>query len=146
MPINRRRGFAHERDLAKRLYEHGFAVMRAPASGSKAKHLIYPDLIAIYQGKIIACEIKTSKKPRPIYIDKYQVDKLIDFTRRSGGEAYIAVKTIGSGIWTFIPLDQLERTERGRYKITKDLISKGIKLGALIATIKGVKKLTDFTK
>jgi len=30
----RRKGFAHERELAVRLYREGFAVIRAPASGS----------------------------------------------------------------------------------------------------------------
>lgn len=146
LPSNRTRGFAHERDLARKFYDHGFAVMRAPASGSKAKHLQYPDLIAIYQGKIIACEVKTTRKFRAIYIDKYQVDKLKEFVNRSGGEAYIAIKIIGSSDWFFVPLDQLEKTERGMYKVTRDNLSKGIRLEALISIVKGVKRLIDFTK
>ncbi|MEM1828904.1 MAG: Holliday junction resolvase, partial [Desulfurococcaceae archaeon] len=36
------KGFSHERDLVRRLWEYGFAVMRAPASGSKAKRVRYP--------------------------------------------------------------------------------------------------------
>ncbi|MEM0326303.1 MAG: Holliday junction resolvase, partial [Desulfurococcaceae archaeon] len=49
----RRRGFFHERDLVRRLWEHGFAVIRAPASGSRVKHVVYPDIVALYKGKVI---------------------------------------------------------------------------------------------
>ncbi|HIC99009.1 MAG TPA: Holliday junction resolvase, partial [Pyrodictiaceae archaeon] len=38
------RGFEAERDLARRLWQKGFAVIRAPASGAKTKHYVYPDL------------------------------------------------------------------------------------------------------
>jgi len=144
LPSVRRRGFAHERDLARRLWERGFAVMRAPASGSKAKRLLYPDVVAIYRGRVVAFEVKTIKEPRSIYIDGEQVDKLIEFTKRSSGEAYIAVKVVGSGEWVFIPVDKLEKTSSGRFKVGKDLLSSGLKLEALVSIIKGVKKLSDF--
>lgn len=141
---SRARGFQHERDLAWRLWEHGFAVIRAPASGSRTRRLAYPDIVGIYKGKVIACEVKTTRKPRLIYLRKDQVDKLKEFARRAGGEAYIAVKHIGSGTWVFVPIDSLEETTGGRYKVTKELIARGIRLEALISMIKGVKRLIEF--
>ncbi|MEM0282497.1 MAG: Holliday junction resolvase, partial [Desulfurococcaceae archaeon] len=64
MSKSRIRGFSHERDLARKLWDHGLAVMRAPASGSKGKKLLYPDIVAIYKGKVIAVEVKTMKKAK----------------------------------------------------------------------------------
>lgn len=142
----RSRGFAHERDLVRRLWKHGLAVIRAPASGSRARTVLYPDIVAIYKGKVVAIEVKTAKTPRSIYIESIQVEKLLEFVNRAGGEAFIAVKVIGTGEWIFVPVSKLERTEGGNYKLSKDYITSGIKLEALISLIKGVKRITDFAK
>ncbi len=48
------RGTEYERDLAYKLYQRGWAVIRAPASGAKAKRYLYPDLVAIKKGRILA--------------------------------------------------------------------------------------------
>lgn len=146
MSTTRKRGFAHERDLASRFWNYGFAVLRAPASGSKTKRLLYPDLIAIYKGKVLVFEIKTMKKPRSLYIEQNQIKKLVEFADRAGGEAYLAVKVVGSGEWVFIPIYKLEKTEKGTFKVKRDVISEGYRFEALVSIIKGVKKLTDFTK
>ena len=114
---NRIRGFSHERDLARRLFRLGFAVIRAPASGSKAKHMIYPDLVAMKDGKIFAFEIKTTSKPRDIYIPKHQIDKLVEFCRRAGATPFVAVKIINHTGWRFIKLESLERTKSNNYKV-----------------------------
>jgi Holliday junction resolvase len=142
----RRRGFAHERDLARRLWERGLAVIRAPASGSKAKRVLYPDLVAIYRGRVVAFEVKTVKTPRSIYIEPEQVKKLVEFCNRAGGEPYIAVKVVGSGEWLFIPIQLLERTESGTYKISREALTRGLRLEALVSELKGVKKLSDFAQ
>ncbi len=142
---NRRRGFAHERDLVLKFWSHGFAVMRAPASGSKAKRVLYPDIVAIYKGRVIAVEVKTVREPRSIYIDGDQYEKLVEFSKRAGGEAYIAVKIIGSGEWIFIPIDKLVKTESGKYKLNIELLNTGLKLEGLVSLVKGVRKLTEFT-
>lgn len=144
LPNPRVRAFQHERDLVKRLWDYGFAVMRAPASGSKAKRIAYPDIVAIYKGKVIACEVKTMKKTRSIYLDGLQVEKLIEFSRRAGGDAFIAIKIVGSGSWLFIPIDKLEKVDDKRYKLTKDLMNSGLHLEALVSIIKGVRRLTEF--
>ncbi|MEM4528128.1 MAG: Holliday junction resolvase Hjc [Desulfurococcaceae archaeon] len=138
------KGFSHERDLVRRLWEYGFAVMRAPASGSKAKRVRYPDIVAIYRGKVIVIEAKTMKEDRPLYISGEQVDKLLEFANRSGGEAYIAVKKIGTGEWFFIPVEKLEKTQQGNYKLSVDHVHEGIRLEALISVVKSARKLTDY--
>ncbi|MEM0246343.1 MAG: Holliday junction resolvase Hjc [Desulfurococcaceae archaeon] len=146
MPSKRSRGFAHERDLLKKLWNHGLAVMRAPASGSKAKRVLYPDVVAIYKGKVIVAEVKTTRKTRTVYIESRQIEKLLDFANRAGAEAYIALKVVGTGEWFFIPVSKLERMESGRYKLGKDAINEGVRLEALISLIKGVKKLSEFSR
>lgn len=128
----RRRGFAHERDLARKLWNMGFAVMRAPASGSKAKRTRYPDLVAIMKGTVLAFEVKTTRNPSTIYIKREQVEKLLEFTRRAGGYPFIAVKIIGTGNWRFIPIKELEETSSGNYKITREKLGKGLSIRDLL--------------
>lgn len=118
--------------------------MRAPASGSKAKRLAYPDVVAIYKGRVLVMEVKTVKKPRNLYIEPHQVNKLLEFTERAGGEPYIALKVVGTGEWVFIPVSKLEKTESGKYRLRKETIVEGLKLESLVTIIKGVKKLTEF--
>lgn len=139
----KRKGFSHERDLARRLWSYGLAVIRAPASGSKVKHLVYPDLVALYKGKILVIEVKTTSKPRSIYIEKDKVSRLLEFARRASGEAYIAVKIIGTGEWRFIPVGKLVNAG-SKYKLPREAIESGIKLEALVSELKGVKKLDEF--
>ncbi|QOR95135.1 Holliday junction resolvase [Thermosphaera chiliense] len=141
---NRRRGFSHERDLVQRFWNHGFAVIRSPASGSKAKTILYPDIVAIYHGKVLAIEAKTIRRERTIYLKKQQVEKLIEFSKRAGGEAYIAVKIVGTGEWRFISLNSLQDT--GGLKITKTHLSASLKLEDLVSIVKGVRRLGDFSK
>ncbi|MEM2014258.1 MAG: Holliday junction resolvase Hjc [Desulfurococcaceae archaeon] len=139
----RRRGFFHERDLVRRLWEHGFAVIRAPASGSRVKHLVYPDIVALYKGKAIIAEVKSMSKPRAIYIEKSRVEKLQEFASRASGEAFIAVKIVGAGEWFFVPIDRL--IDAGStYKITPEILQNSIKLEALVSIVKGVRRLTEF--
>lgn len=130
---NRRIGFAHERELARKFWEKGFAVMRAPASGSKVKRVIYPDIVAIKDGKVIAIEVKTTHGELPIYIPKHQVDKVKEFIKRSSGLGYIAVKIIGTGKWYFIRIEDLKETTGGNYKVDEGVLRKGIRFRDLVA-------------
>jgi len=142
---NRVRGFSHERDLARRLWEYGFAVIRAPASGSRAKHLKYPDLVAIYQGRVLALEVKTTRGEKPVYVRGDQVEKLVEFSKRAGATPYIAVKYIGEGEWFFIPLEKLVKLEKGSFKIPVEAVREGLRLKALVSIIKGDKSILDYT-
>jgi Holliday junction resolvase len=144
---NRRRGFAQERDLAKKLWDKGFAVMRAPASGSKAKRLLYPDLVAIKNGVVFAFEVKTTRsRKRDIYIPRQQVDKLVEFSRRSGGMPFIAVKIVGEGDWFFIPLRDLQETGSGGYKLPLSRLETHsfLKMDNLLTLALGVRPLREY--
>ena len=135
MTITRRlriRGFEAERDLARKLWQKGFAVIRAPASGAKAKYYVYPDLVAIWRGKILVFEVKRRAKLAPLYIDARQVEKLKEFCRRAGGEAFIAIKIVDEKKWYFVPLAELEQTETGKYKISVEKIRNALTLEELV--------------
>ncbi|AFL66764.1 Holliday junction resolvase Hjc [Desulfurococcus amylolyticus] len=142
---NRSRGFSHERDLVRRLWDQGFAVIRAPASGSRARHVKYPDIVAIYHGKIVAMEVKTIKEERTIYVRWEQVEKLQEFSRRAGATPFIAVKFVGSGEWFLIPLEKLALSEGGAFKIPVETVKNSLRLKALISMIKGDKSILDYT-
>ncbi|ADV64812.1 Holliday junction resolvase Hjc [Desulfurococcus mucosus] len=142
---NRSRGFQHERDLARRLWEHGFAVVRAPASGSRARVLRYPDIVAIYRGRVIALEVKTLREEKPVYVRREQVEKLAEFSRRAGAMPFIAVKYVGEGEWFLVPLDRLVEAGEGNYKIPVEAVREGLRLKALVSQVKGDKSILDYT-
>ncbi|WP_434731380.1 Holliday junction resolvase Hjc [Thermogladius sp. KZ2Tp1] len=146
---NRKRGFAHERDLARRLWERGFAVMRAPASGSKAKRVLYPDVVAIMNGQVFAFEVKSTRAgEKTLYIQREQVQKLVEFVRRSGGSAFIAVKIVGRGEWMFVPVKELVETSGGNYKLSLGNLREGsfLRIDNLVAMALGVRPLREFLK
>jgi len=134
--VYRRRGFHYERELAKMLYRLGFAVIRAPASGSRAKRVFYPDIVAVYKRNILVLEVKARSEPCDIYIDKYKVERLRDFAERSGGEAYIAVKITSTGEWRVVPLNQLWTTKEGNYRVSKFILEKSARLEDVVERVK----------
>lgn len=140
---SRSRGFSHERDLVRRLWERGLAVIRAPASGSKAKRVPYPDVVAIYKGRVMVFEVKTTRKRKEIYIKRGQVEKLREFAERAGGKAFVAVKAVGTGEWLFAPVEALEQTPSGNYKVS--LEGGGLlKMEQILAEAMGVKSLSEY--
>lgn len=140
----RRRGFSHERDLVVKLWKKGFAVIRAPASGSKTKRTVYPDIVAIRDGIVLVFEVKTIGRVRDIYIESRQIEKLVEFARRAGGSGYVAIKIIGSGEWRFIPIDKLVKTAGGRFKVSKEVVENGVRLKELIVSLVKIKRLDEF--
>ena len=145
MTVTRRlrvQGFEAERDLARKLWQKGFAVIRAPASGAKAKHYVYPDLVAIWRGKILVFEVKRRTKMATLYIDAKQIEKLREFCRRAGGEAFIAIKIVNEKKWYFISLAELEQIETGKYKISVEKIRNALTLEELVKryTVKALDK------
>lgn len=136
----RSRGFRAERDLVTKLWARGFAVMRAPASGSKVKRAAYPDVVAIRKGHVAVFEVKSRSKEENIYIEKEQVDKLVEFATRAGGKAYIAVKVAGSD-WVFIPVELLEPTASG-YKVSREILARGLNIEQLEVDL-GIRETLD---
>jgi len=116
-------GFSHERELARRLWMLGYAVMRAPASGKRTRFLKYPDLVAIKNSRVLVFEVKTTRSLNNIYIPSRQVEKLLEFAKRACGEAYIAVKIIGSGKWVLVKISDLVKVSESRFKVPAKIIS-----------------------
>jgi len=143
-PRRGRAGVQHERDLAIRLWEMGFAVIRGPASGAKAKRIQYPDLVAIRSGRVYAFEVKTRVKEEPIYVESSQVEKLAEFSRRAGGRPFIAVKIVGSTGWKLVPLDFLKPTRGGNYKVDEECLSKALTLKDIRSEVLGARRLDEF--
>lgn len=119
---NRRRGFQKERDLVRKLWEMGFATIRAPASGAKARKTYQPDIIAAKDNKIFVIEVKTRRSSDTVYIDQYQVQKVEEWVKRAGTNArgFIAVYFDRKQGWRFVPITSAARTESGGVKITKE--------------------------
>ena len=140
-----RKGFDKERDLVLRLWSHGFAAMRAPASGARTKRVFYPDVLAAYQGRIYVFEVKYRSEPGPIYIDSSKIEKLKEFARRAGGEALIAVK-YGRGEWRLIPVDECPSTGSS-IRVDPELAEKkGIRLSEFVSRVKGQRSILDYTR
>jgi len=105
LPKRRQRGISAERELVRKLWKLGFAVVRGPASGAKIRRSVYPDVVAIKNRHIFVIEVKKRSKLDHIYIDRTQIEKLKEFARRAEGEAVIAIKVAELGSWKIIPLD-----------------------------------------
>lgn len=126
IPKARARGFRAERELVTRLWRMGFAVMRGPASGAKIRRSVYPDVVAIKDRKVFVFEVKVRSRPSSIYVDRSQLNKVIEFARRASGEAVLAVRISSLRIWKAIPISEadLNSNTSGRVKISRDTIDK----------------------
>lgn len=134
-----RRGKRAEMELIKKLRRAGYAVMRAPASGAKAKRVFYPDVFAVkYDGnryRVLVFEVKLRKTREFIAIPAPKIWLLHDYAKRSGGKAFVAVKIADEKKWFVFPIEELQRQqwEKGiRYIITKDMYSKAKTLSDVI--------------
>lgn len=130
----RRRGFEAERELARILWSKGFAVVRGPASGARARHMVYPDLVAIHRGRIFVFEVKYRRDSWPLYIEAEQARKLREFARRAGGEALVAVKLPRRG-WFLLRLAELVETPGGRLRIDEDALKKAATLDEFVNSV-----------
>jgi Holliday junction resolvase len=97
-------GKRYEMELARKLYKMGFAIIRAPASGRKAKKIPYPDIVAIKHRNVLVISVKYRSTLGTIYVSEDELRKMVDFARRSDGIMLIAVKVRELGGWRVIPL------------------------------------------
>ncbi|MEM0068014.1 MAG: Holliday junction resolvase Hjc [Saccharolobus sp.] len=143
MNTRKSRGTAVEREIVNKLREKGFAVLRAPASGSKRKDSV-PDIIALKNGIIILIEMKSRKDGGRVYVRKDQAEGILDFARKSGGFLFLGVKK--PGILKFVPFSKLRRTEAGNYVVDPEDIMDGLDVDGLvrIAEAKISKTLDNF--
>ena len=112
-----RKGDRRERELVNELDAAGFAVMRAPASGSATERDL-PDVLAGDGEQFYAIEAKSSAGD-PIYLSGEEVESLIYFARNFGAKARIAVR-FDREDWYFFHPGDLHVTDGGNYRVKKE--------------------------
>lgn len=136
-----KKGDRRERELVNFLDEYGFAVLRAPASGSATEREL-PDALAGNGKNFYAIEAKSSGGD-PIYIEEYEIVNLEYFANNFGAKAKVGVKfDLEHGDpahgeddktgWYFFDPDDLYRTDSGNYRVKKETaLSDGVPLRRL---------------
>jgi Holliday junction resolvase len=104
-------------ELVNALDEAGFAVMRAPASGSATEREL-PDVLAGDGDDFYAIEAKSSSG-RPIYLEGQEVENLVYFARNFGAKPRIAVR-FDREDWYFFHPGDLYTTDKGSYRVKKE--------------------------
>lgn len=138
----KRKGTKAEVELAKLLWQRGFAVIRGPSSGGGVRARFQPDLVALKDGLILVVEVKTARNGEDaVYIESHKILAMEEFARRAGGKAFVAVRIRG-GEWRFHPLEELEVTRGGNFKVPKAL--GGLRLRDLEVLAKRGPRLTDY--
>jgi Holliday junction resolvase len=114
------KGDRRERELVNELDEAGFAVMRAPASGSATSREL-PDVLAGNGQVFYAIEAKSSAGD-PIYLDNEEVYALVHvFARNFGATPRIAVR-FDREDWYFFHPDDVHQTDGGNYRVKAERI------------------------
>jgi Holliday junction resolvase len=111
------KGDRRERELVNALDEAGFAVMRAPASGSATEREL-PDVLSGDGETFYAIEAKSSAGD-PIYLTGEEVEALLFFARNFGAKPRIGVRFDREDWYFFHPAD-LHTTDGGNYRVKKE--------------------------
>lgn len=111
------KGDRRERELVNILHERGYAVMRAPSSGSGTERNL-PDILAGDGSRFYAFEVKASQDTQ-VYLDGEEIEALIYFTRNFGARARIAVR-FDREDWYFFHPNDLYTTNSGNYRIKRE--------------------------
>jgi Holliday junction resolvase len=111
------KGDRRERELVNELDDAGFAVMRAPASGSATDREL-PDVLAGNDGDFYAIEAKSSAG-NPIYLTGEEVEALVYFAQNFGAKPRIGVR-FDREAWYFFHPGDLHVTDGGNYRVKKE--------------------------
>jgi Holliday junction resolvase len=111
------KGDRRERELVNCLDEDGFAVMRAPASGSATEREL-PDVLAGDGVNFYAIEAKSSSGD-PIYLTGEEVESLVYFSQNFGAKPKIGVRFDREDWYFFHPAD-VYQTDGGNYRVKKE--------------------------
>ena len=116
MANSNEKGDRRERELVNELDAAGFAVMRAPASGSATEREL-PDVLAGDGEVFYAIEAKSSSG-QPIYLDGEEVEALLFFARNFGAKPRIGVRYDREDWYFFHPGDDaVHVTDGGNYRV-----------------------------
>ena len=111
------KGDRRERELVNRLDGAGFAVMRAPASGSATDREL-PDVLAGNGDAFYAIEAKSAASDK-IYLDGEEVYALVYFSRNFGSKPRVGVR-FDREDWYFFHPDDLYTTDGGNYRVKRE--------------------------
>jgi Holliday junction resolvase len=111
------KGDRRERELVNALDGAGFAVMRAPASGSATERDL-PDVLAGNGETFYAVEAKSSAGD-PVYLTGEEVESLVYFSRNFGATPRIGVR-FDREDWYFFHPDDCHTTDGGNYRVKKE--------------------------
>ncbi|MEF8867675.1 MAG: Holliday junction resolvase Hjc [Haloarculaceae archaeon] len=111
------KGDRRERELVNLLDDRGFAVMRAPSSGSATEREL-PDVLAGNGETFYAIEAKSSSG-RPVYLDGEEVEALVYFARNFGAKPRVGVR-FDREDWYFFHPGDLHVTDGGNYRVKKE--------------------------
>jgi Holliday junction resolvase len=111
------KGDRRERELVNRLDAAGFAVMRAPASGSATEREL-PDALAGDGEVFYAIEAKSSSG-NPIYLTGEEVEALVFFAQNFGAKPRIGVR-FDREDWYFFHPSECHITDGGNYRVKKE--------------------------
>ena len=115
--MSQAKGDRRERELVNLLDDAGFAVMRAPASGSATDREL-PDVLAGNGESFYAIEAKSSAD-NPIYLTGEEVEALIYFSRNFGAKPRIGAR-FDREDWYFFHPGDLHTTDGGNYRVKKE--------------------------
>lgn len=116
------KGDRRERQLVNSLDDRGYAVLRAPASGSATEREL-PDVLAGDDGDFYAFEAKSSGGD-PIYVDAEEVEGLVYFADNFGAEPRIAAR-FDRCDWAFFDPHDLHHTPSGNVRVKEEDLSDG---------------------
>jgi Holliday junction resolvase len=105
-------GSDYERQLAARLSDQGYYVIRAPASGSATKRPL-PDL-AWADDEIACAELKATSQ-NVAYFDGQEVQALEEFAAAFNATPYLVSRFKGDTTYYCCRPSTVRRTESGRY-------------------------------
>ena len=128
VPNSNRKGSQRERELVNWLDSDGWAVIRAPASGSATQREL-PDVLAGNGDRFYAIEGKASGGD-PIYYDEEEVEALLFFASNFGATALLGVRydeTHGDPSygedwpgWYFFSPEDAHQTWNKNYRVKKE--------------------------
>ncbi len=112
------KGANFERAIVHEFWERGWTAIRSAGSGNTS--LLAPDIIAIRDGRIILVECKSTSRER-LYL-KHAILSLHEFSRISGGRAYISMKFLRKEP-RFYEIDEFINKKKFAISIQDDYLS-----------------------
>ena len=108
------KGSRAERELFHKLWDEGYAVVRAAGSGSTTKPA--PDLLASNGKKRFAIECKSLKGKRK-YFAHEEIEQLLLFASTFGAEPWLGIRFDSKG-WFFFPADKVQKSKGEQYVVS----------------------------